>query len=194
MRNWLNNHGIQYKAWAPEARRKTLVKRHYRGLYCYDNCATEELVTFHKQRGMQEPPDRIQRTALIATLVQRDDNAKFEKLLGLRAELRVNIYELRFAWIAQVRDSLWLSYPPPITQVNQLLQQESLPLFFQTFRFELQAYWDEEAAAYRDNSFQQDLDKITDEDVGFIRSLYFIMTARSIEADPSYSSDIDFML
>lgn len=199
----LDHRNVPYKASAARPRLVELNERLERGLYCgYDGCTNRELAAFLKQRGGRTTPRTPKREVLISTLEKMDEDATFHKFEDLPAEIRLRIYAAHFDWIASnkkddedltddVQDyecTLDFPNPPPITQVNKLLRQEALPLFFQTFVFELYVAWHHVATDRGADPFYNNSDSflkiISDENFAMIRNL-ILDTTVGLPADVS---------
>jgi hypothetical protein len=113
-----------------------LVTRTKRGLRCYDGDTVTELKHFGLHRGFDAPSLNVKKQALIDILETADEEATFDRFLELPAELRVYIYELHFASYGDHPRAIESAAPPPITQVNSQIRQETLKLFYQTCDFQ----------------------------------------------------------
>lgn len=104
-----------------------------RGLLCYDPCTKSELLSFAKARKVEIETNEG-RKSLIQKLKDADENATFEKILDLPAELRNHIYE---AYLAEFAEQLDCPSQPPLARTSRQMRAEVLPLFYgtKTFRF-----------------------------------------------------------
>lgn len=107
-----------------------LLERSDRNLLYYGSCSIEELQLFVKARGAQYPKrNRTRQETLIALLEKIDDNARFEKMLDLPAELRVYIYEFYFAGLSHGTGLVPVRPQPPLMMVCRLLRREASDIF-----------------------------------------------------------------
>lgn len=132
-----------------------LISRFERGLLNYASYDAKTLREFAAARSLQcSRKGRLSQKAIIGVLEHADDNARFERMLELPAELRVRIYEYYCLDLGQ-RFALGLGIvplehrQPPLTLVCRLLRQESLQIFYDTcvllvdFQASLSLFWDE---------------------------------------------------
>lgn len=115
-----------------------LVSRFERGCLNYTSYDANTLEGFAAARSLQDYGNgRLSKKALIGVLEHADDNARFERMLELPAELRVRIYEYYCLALGH-SFALGPGYvplehrQPPLTLACRLLRQESLPLFYDT--------------------------------------------------------------
>lgn len=120
------------------------VHRLERGLLCYDNCTTVELVQFARDRQFEiQDAENEERKRLIVKLEDDDDEATFEKMFDLPAEMRNRIYE---AYLAEFPKGLDCPSQPPLARTNRQMRAEVLPLFYseKTFVIHLTQRFDED--------------------------------------------------
>ncbi|SMY29366.1 unnamed protein product [Zymoseptoria tritici ST99CH_1A5] len=128
--------GRHYTSATTRPRLVELVKRTARGLRCYDGDSPTELSHFISQRGINPTSSNTKKKQeLITILESADEEATFDRFFDLPAELRVFVYELHFASYTCERRAIESPTPPPITQVDTMLREETLKLFYSTCEF-----------------------------------------------------------
>ena len=130
------------KSSTTKERLAKLLSRSDRGLLSYDAYTVSELRKFCTQRQIFLSGNE-NKQALVDMLEIEDEEAEFDKLVDLPAELRNHIYSLHF----QDFPILGRPVPPPITEVSPQLRKETLQLFYQTCRVKVDL-----AAGVRHNS------------------------------------------
>lgn len=111
-----------------KSRALALYVRLQRGLLSYDKYPIEELKRFATDRGLQLPLSRVSRSRLIESLELADDDATFDRFDDLPPEIRLDVFDLHFCFLAPTMDSRAMQ--PPVTLASRTFRHEALPLFF----------------------------------------------------------------
>ena len=114
-----------------------LLNRAERGFSSYNRLNAPHLRRMAKPRGVTATLGNSVKEKVIQLLETADErhaHATFERFASLPPELRVRIYELYFESLGII------SCPsqPPISRVSRMLRMESLPIFFQTCRINVE--------------------------------------------------------
>jgi hypothetical protein len=112
----------------------------------YDDCTVGELIAFTKSRSIVVPPQvhgRFTKDSLVTALLEADEGSTFSRLLDLPPEIRNMIYEFYMdsfraaPYTVYETRVLLLPDQPPLGRVSRQLRQEVLPLFYESFCFQL---------------------------------------------------------
>lgn len=134
-----------------------LYSRAERGLLSYETLTKPELQLFCNQRGLDtkfKSVPRVTQKALRECLEQADEDATFDGLTRLPAELRLNIMEFFFMSLSEALQDGFPKVQPPISRSCQLLRRESLPVFYSQISLHLKLYSALETCALIDRTHE----------------------------------------
>lgn len=140
----LDSFNYQYNTSSNRARLLDLVARAERGLISYEKRSLSDLKSFCAARQIDVPKESSRKKLeYIRMLEDSDENSvTFAKFLDLPPELRQQVYAyfIEFIFRNTHGTSYFVPTPPPITQTCTLIRNESMPMFFDSFRLQTHTF------------------------------------------------------
>jgi len=139
MRDWLESHNYHVGSIVEKYRLRNYLRRANMGLMSYHKCSNDELRRLIAARKIDvseltEGGRKGQRGDLLEALDKDDMSPKFRRFIGLPAELRNAVYKYCFA---EFEMPIYAPSQPPISMTSSLIRRETLPVFFNTCRFDI---------------------------------------------------------
>ncbi|KAK3673726.1 hypothetical protein LTR78_006279 [Recurvomyces mirabilis] len=152
LENVAENFGVAITKSTPQDKIVAMLERVERHLLRYDLCCTPDLEKFVKARELDvvltknQKKTGFRRTLLINALLLADEDLKFERLLALPPELRIEIYEYSMADYPEDLDHPTM---PPLARTCRQIRTEVLPVFYSTQCFTLKYTYNDSTKGYR---------------------------------------------
>ena len=141
LREYLSNKNFTTLKKTTKTRLKELYIRCQRGLLSYEGLSLRELRQFTAQRALliDNKATLNSINALKRLLEKADDDATFRRFSELPPELRQIVLLHYFDSLVQ---ETRYKHQPPVTRVSRSLREESLPLYFESCEFAIDAIGD----------------------------------------------------